>query len=184
VNFFNRLLVIVQLLILMVLLPIALVLAIFFRPAIGETVSNLGRGLSNGPNVVQVQVILVGVAVLLFIVSILLLYLELQRPAPRRRMHVKQVTEGQVELTEEAIIQRLEHSIMQIEDITRVKSHVSANRGNVVDLSLELGTNPEVNVPQKTQQVIDIAKQVMEAQMGLQVGKIRVQVDHAQLPKK
>jgi hypothetical protein len=183
-NFLNRLLVIIQLLTLIALTPIALVLVLFFRPSMGNTISNLGQGLVSSPNAILVQVIFVGVTVFVFIVAILLLYLEMQRPTARRRLHVKQVAEGQVELTEEAIVQRLERSVMEIADITRVKSHITAGRGNVVDLSLELGTSPEVNVPQKTQQVIGIAKQLMEEQLGLKVGKIRIQVDHTQPMKK
>jgi uncharacterized alkaline shock family protein YloU len=53
----------------------------------------------------------------------------------------------------------------------------------VVDLFVELETSPEVNVPKKTQEVIAAAKQVMEEQLGLKVGKVQVQLDYSQTKK-
>ena len=95
-------------------------------------------------------------------------------------MRVHQVADGQVEVTDDAIVQRLEHSIGQIADVLRVKPRVTAaNKGKAVNVFVELETTPEVNVPQKTQEVIAVAKQVMEQQMGLTVGKIQVQLDYS-----
>lgn len=178
-NAVNRLLVVVQLLIAIALMPIAIVLVLFFRPGIAAYLSNLARGLTEGPNAFLIQSICVGSALLIFVVSITLLFLELQRSSVRR-LRVQQVTDGQVEVTDDAIIQRLEHSIGQIADVLRVKPRVAAaNKGKAVDVFVELETNPEVNVPQKTQEVIAAAKQVMEQQMGLTVRKIKVQLDYS-----
>jgi len=182
-NFINRLLVIVGLLGAIALMPILIVVLIFFRPGLVDTVNNVARGLVSGPNVVLVQATCVGLAVLVFVVAILLLFLELQRPSTRR-LRVQSVTDGQVELTADAIMHRLEHAILQVVDVAKAKPRVvSASKGNVVDLFVELETSPEVNVPQKTQEVIVAAKQVMEEQLGLKVGKIQVQVDHSQKKK-
>jgi hypothetical protein len=120
--------------------------------------------------------------VLVFVVAILLLFLELQRPATNR-LRVQSVTEGQVEVTADAIIHRLQVAVLQVADVTKVTPRVVSASKGTVDLFIALETLPEVNVPKKTAEVIAVSKQVMEEQMGLKVGKVQVQVHHS-LPKK
>ena len=183
-NFINRLLVIVELFVLIVLMPIAIVLLLFFLPGIPSAVDAFLRGLTTSANLVLTQLICIGLAALIFGIAIVLLFLELQRPTGRR-LRVPQVTDGQVEVTEEAIIQRLEHSVLQVADVLRVKARAAtASKGAAVDLFLEIETSPEVNVPQKTQEVIGVARQVLEQQMGLKVGKVQVRVGHGRVSKK
>jgi hypothetical protein len=178
-NAVNRFLVIVQLLIAIALMPISIALVLFNRAGIAGFLTNLARSVNEGPSVFMLQLICVGVALLVFVVSIILLFLELQR-APSRRLRVQQIADGQVEITDDAIVQRLEHSIGQIADVLRVKPRVvPASKGKAVDVLIELETNPEVNVPQKTQEVIAAAKQVMEQQMGLAVHQVQVQLDYS-----
>ena len=181
-NLLNRVLIIVELLIAIALMPIVIALVIFFRPSIAASINNLMLNLVSGPNATLIQAISVGTAVLVFVVAILLLFLELQRPS-MNRLRVQSVTEGQVEVTADAIIHRLQVAVMQIPDVTKVNPRVvSASKGNV-DLFIELETLPEVNVPKKTAEVIAASKQVMEEQMGLKVGKVQVQVHHSQIKK-
>lgn len=182
-NLVNRVLVTVQLLLAIAVMPILIVILILYRPGIADAVDNLMRGMVGGPNAGLIQATCIGLAGLVFIVAILMLFLELHRPAARR-LRVQSVTDGQVELTADAIIHRLETAILQVPDVTKVQSRVvSASKGKSVDLFVELETNPEVNVPKKTQEVIVAAKQVMEEQLGLVVGKVQVQVAHTH-PKK
>ncbi len=183
-NFINRMLVILQLLSAIVFMPILVVLLLFSRPTLVDAVTNLTRGIANGPNVFFTQAICVGLSALVFIIAILILFLELQRPAVKR-LKVQEVMGGQVEVTVEAIVHRLEHAISQIADVTRVRPRVVATKkGNVVDLALDVETNPDVNVPQKTQEIIAAARQVMEERMGLKVGKIEMRLDHARKAQK
>jgi uncharacterized alkaline shock family protein YloU len=182
-NLVNRILVTVELLIAIALMPILIVVLILYRPAVADAVGNLMRGMVSGPNAGLIQATCIGLAALIFIVAILLLFLELHRPAAHR-LRVQSVTEGQVDLTSDAIMHRLENAILQVPDVTRAQPRVvPAGKGKTVDLFVELETNPEVNVPKKTQEVITAAKQLMEEQLGLVVGKIQVQVTHTQ-PKK
>lgn len=175
----NRFLVIVGLVIAIALMPIVIMLVLFFRPNIAGFLINLARGISEGPNVLIFQLICVIAALLIFIAALTLLFLELQRSSSRR-LRLQQIADGQVEVTDDAIVQRLEHSIGQIADVLRVKPRiVSVNKGKAVDVVVELETNPEVNVPQKTQEVIAAAKQVLEQQMGLAVHQVQVQLDYS-----
>ncbi len=178
-NFVNRLLVMLGLVIAIAVAPILIVLVLFFTPGIANTANDLGRTLAGGPSAFFIQVICVIGALTIFVIAIILLFLELNRPTVRR-LRVPQVTDGQVEVTDEAITQRLEHNIALLADVVAVKPRVEATKkGTAVNAFIELETNPEVNVPQKTQEVITTAKQVMEQQMGLQVGKIVVQLNYS-----
>ncbi|MCL4395672.1 MAG: alkaline shock response membrane anchor protein AmaP [Chloroflexi bacterium] len=182
-NLVNRLLIIVELLLALALMPIIIVVAVFFRAGIADAVNAFVLGLVAGPNAALIQATCVGVSAFVFVVAAILLFLELQRPSTHH-LRVQSVTEGRVDVTADAITHRLEHAILQIADIAKVKARVvSASKGTVLDLFVELETSPEVNVPKKTQEVIAAAKQVLEEQMGLQVGKVQVQVHHTQ-PKK
>ncbi len=181
-NLVNRLLIIVELIIAIALTPIAIAILIFFRPGLADTIENFMSNMVNGPNAAMIQAISVGLAALIFVVSVLLLFLELQRPS-LHRLRVQSVTEGQVEVTADAIIHRLQVAITQIADVTQVKPRVVSASKGTVDLFVELETNPEVNVPKKTEEVIAVAKQVMEEQMGLKVGKVQVQVHHSIVKK-
>ena len=181
-NLLNRLLMIVELLVAIALMPIVIAVLIFFRPTLAATFSNLGLNLVSGANAALIQAIGVGVALLVFVIAILLLFLELQRPA-MNRLRVQSVTEGQVEVTADAIIHRLQVAVLQIADVTKVNPRVVSASKGTVDLFIELETLPEVNVPKKTAEVIAVSKQVMEEQMGLKVGKVQVQVHHSQIKK-
>lgn len=182
-NTVNRLLLIVELLIAIVLLPIALFLLLFNRTGLSDTLANVARVVASSPDAALTQVVCVGSALFLFVVAAILLFLELRSTASRH-LRVQQVTDGQVEVTGDAIIQRLAHNVLQIADVIDVHPRVTAGKKNSVNVSVELETSPEVNVPKKTQEVIVAVKQVMEEQMGLQVGAIRVQIDYSRQPIK
>ncbi|MBI5300841.1 MAG: hypothetical protein HY868_01795 [Chloroflexi bacterium] len=181
-NLFNRLLVIAELLIAIALMPIALVLVLFYRAPLGDTLTNTARMLFTGASALYTQVACVSGAVFVFIVSVGLLYFELQR-GHRRQFRI-QVAEGQVELSSDLIAERLERAILQIADVTQVKPRVTPRQKNRVDVLLELETAPEMIVPEKTQQVITAAKQVLEQQLGLTVGAIQVRLEQPRAKKK
>ena len=183
-NFINRMLVVLQLLAVIALAPIAIVLLLFYRQGIANTLSNLGNGLTNAATPPVALLICIGLVALVFLIAIMILFLEMQRPAIKR-LKVQQVMGGEAEITADAIVHRLEYAVAQIADVTRVRPRVVATKkGNIVDLFLEVETNPDVNVPQKTQEVVMVARAVMEEKMGLKVGKIQVRLDHAKKVKK
>jgi hypothetical protein len=180
---FNRILVIVELVLAIAVMPALIAILLFFRGALVATTEGMARTLLDEPGALYTQTVCIGLAAFLFLAAILLLVLELNRPA-LHGLRVQQVKEGQVDITADAITSRLEHDVLQVADVTRVHPHVVATRKGLVDLFLELETTPEVNVPQKTQEVIAVARRVMEEQLGLELGKVQVQVDHLRKPKK
>ncbi len=56
---------------------------------------------------------------------------------------------------------------------------VVRTRGASVDVDLNLQTAPDVDVAMKTEEVVAVARDVIETQMGLQLNKVKVNIDHA-----
>jgi uncharacterized alkaline shock family protein YloU len=182
VNRVNRAIVIVGLVLAIALMPILVVMLLSLSPALVETWAGLARGLLVGPTASYTQAIGIAVAVLIFVVAVVLFVLEIQRPA-LSGLRVQQVSDGEVQVTAEAITQRLQNEILRIPEVTKVKSHVTAAKKGLVDLFLQIETTPEVNIPEKTQEIIQAARHLTEEKIGLKLGKVQVQVDHSRPPK-
>jgi uncharacterized alkaline shock family protein YloU len=108
------------------------------------------------------------------------LYLELRR-RPRRRVKLQKISGGEVELAVESIAQRLEYRVDQLADVVRVRPDIKARR-NSVDVELNLETTPDIDVPTKTEEVCQVVRDVVEERMGLELGKIKVNIKHAPYP--
>jgi uncharacterized alkaline shock family protein YloU len=156
---------------------------LFFRPLIADLSTSVAQGLTTGQGAFFNQALCVGLSAFVFIVAMLLLFLELHRSG-LGSLQVQQVSDGNVQVTAEAIISRLEHDILQIAQVTRVRPHVSAAKKGEVALLLEVETTPDVAVPEKMQEVISVARRAMEERMGLRLGQVQVQLDHVRAGRK
>ncbi|MBC8448181.1 MAG: hypothetical protein H8D78_10550 [Chloroflexi bacterium] len=126
-------------------------------------------------------VLRIGIVILAVLVFGILLFLELRRRRPNTvRVHT---TEGSTaDVTTDSVSQRLLYHIDRLADVVTVAPRVSG-RGKVVDVVLDLETGPEVDVPMKTDEVVAVAREVIEERMGLQLGKINVRIKHAPYPQ-
>jgi hypothetical protein len=183
-NVFNRLVMIVLLVVSMIVLPVVLVLV----PARPEIVAIIGQqSLSwltaiGGQN--QIRLILVGtlLAVLTFIVCGLLLWLELRRPRAKA-VKIKKVSGDEAKVTTDSIAQRLTFNIDQLAEIISVKPKITA-KGKGVHVRLNVETGPEIDVPAKTEEISQVAREVIEERMGLKLaGKLEINIKHAPYPK-
>ena len=50
------------------------------------------------------------------------------------------------------------------------------SRGGAVDIRLEIETAPDVDIPMKTDEVVEVTREVIEQDMGLRLGKLDVHV--------
>ncbi len=183
-NVFNRLVMIVLLVVSMIVLPVVLVLV----PARPEMVVIIGQqGLNrlaamSGQN--QLLFILGGasLAVLIFVVCGLLLWLELRRPRGKV-VTIHKVSGNAAKVTTDSIARRLEYNIDQLADVISVKPKVAA-RGKGVQVQLNVETGPEIDVPAKTEEISKVAREVIEERMGLRLaGKIEIHVKHVPYSK-
>jgi hypothetical protein len=181
-NVFNR---IVTVCVALVVLVVILLLAVFPLLSLGwlATGAQVWREYLSYWEVngwyayVAVRVGLVVVAVVLFG---LLLYLELRR---QRTGTVRVVTgEGSTAtVVTDSVAQRLVYHIDRLADVVSVVPRV-VGRGGTVHVKLDMETGPEIDVPMKTDEVVAVAREVVEEQMGLQLGTISVRIRHAPYP--
>ncbi|MFQ5340607.1 MAG: alkaline shock response membrane anchor protein AmaP [Anaerolineae bacterium] len=179
-NVFNRIIIILLLLFSVPLLLLVIGVVVFPGQA-AEILSALVGALQDISTTTKLLIILA--SLLLLIVDIVLLWFELRRPAASRTVRIKQVTGGEAEMSTDSIEGRLTYNIDQLPDVIRVSPTVSG-RGKGVDVLLEVETRPDIDVPSKTEEVMAVARQVVEDRMGLELTRIRVNVRHAPFPKR
>lgn len=178
-NVFNR---IVTVLLLVFLLLTTIVVAVFPRTAlewVGRSAdawdSYLAYWQADRPY--MYALIRLVIVILAVVICGFLLYLELRR---RKPSVVRLLTaEGSTAaITTDSVSQRLVYHIDRLADVVSVTPRVTG-RGRLVDVRLDLETSPDVDVPMKTDEVVAVAREVIEERMGLQLGKINVHIKHA-----
>jgi hypothetical protein len=175
-NVVNRAIAIVVLIILIIAMPVLVFFAVAMPGQATVALSHYSSSLQSNITPRHVVVVVV-IAVLVLLASLLLLWLEVRR-TPSRAIQVQQVTGGEAKVTIESIVQRLEYNVSRLQDVTSVRPVVTA-RGSGVDVMLNLQTAPEIDVPMKTEEVVQVAKDVVEKQMGLKLQKVAVEIKHA-----
>ncbi len=183
-NIFNRLVVIVLLVVSMIVLPMALVLV----PARPDIVAIMGQQALirltaiGGQN--RIPFILGGasLAVLTFVACGLLLWLELRRPHGKA-VRVQKVSGGEAKVTTDSIARRLAYNIDQLAEVISAKPKITA-KGKGVHVRLNVETGPEIDVPAKTEEISRVAREVIEERMGLKLaGRLEINIKHAPYPK-
>jgi hypothetical protein len=112
---------------------------------------------------------------------LLLLWLELRKPR-KKTIRVQQVAGGEASISVDSIGQRLAYNIDQLPDVIKVSPRITS-RTRGVDVELVLETSPDVDVPMKTEEVLQVTREVIEERMGLKLGKVEVKIKHAPYPK-
>lgn len=183
-NVINRLFIIVLLLVI-ILLTAVIVIAPRQTVDLGDQAfSGMGSWIDlwqtqkYGPLFASGRVIIGGALVLL---CLLLLWLELRKPR-KKTIRVQQVAGGEASISVESISQRLAYNIDQLPDVVKVSPRITA-RSRGVDIELVLETAPDVDVPMKTEEVLQVTREVVEDRMGLKLGKVEVKIKHAPYPK-
>ncbi|MCL4861927.1 MAG: hypothetical protein KJZ93_21090 [Caldilineaceae bacterium] len=91
----------------------------------------------------------------------------------RRGVRIRTVDGGSAELDTTSISRRLEWRLDQLAEVIRVVPLVKS-RGGSVDLTLEIEAAPDVDIPMKTDEVVDVTRDIIEQDMGLKLGKLEV----------
>jgi len=118
---------------------------------------------------------------ILFLMLVLLV-LELRRPR-RRTVRIKTQGRGNAQLDVESVTQSLEYRVDELAGVRQVRTHIRS-RGKDVDVSLDLDTSPSVNIPVLTDQVVSLAQDIVEGQLGLKIhGQVRVNIKHEPYPR-
>lgn len=115
-----------------------------------------------------------GAGIALVVLALVLLVLELRRPR-RRTVKVRQTSGGMVELTTESVARGLEYHIAQLPGVRQVRPRV-ASTGKAVGVVLDLELDPAVDVPAKSEEVVQLAREIVEGRLGLRLGRVTANV--------
>jgi uncharacterized membrane protein len=123
----------------------------------------------------------VATIVLATVIVLILLWREVRRggtPAVKLQLP----SGGEASVTAESVARRLAWHLDQLADVRSVEPHVKT-RGRSVDIALDLETSPDVEVPMKTEEVMVMTRQIVQEQLGLQLGKVEVNIRHTAFPE-
>lgn len=172
VNLFNR---IAMSVILLLLIVSALLVSLLPKPVIQSLRFALDVAEYNLDSPAQLVGAVVGL--LVAVGAFLLLIAEL-RPSARQTVVVAQVAGGTAELTTESValrVKRVAESIGSIREATPVVH----SRGKAVDIFVRLFTDPDIDLPQKTEEVMQAVRTETQTKMGVPIKTLRVTVKHA-----
>ncbi len=116
-----------------------------------------------------------------FLVVIPLLLAELPRRKKVKAVKMR-AEHGEVLVTSDSIAKRLAWHLDQLADVISVSPQVEP-KGDKVHVRLDIETSPEVDVPMKTEEIMMVTRDIIEKDMGLKLGKLRVNLRHAAYPQ-
>ena len=167
-NAVNRVVLVILLLVAMVLCTVVMVVPVWVFDAVARQSVALVDYLSSQPLYVLLP-LGVTFAVVLDIIFIFLIYLEVRRPA-RKSIRVEKAAGGEVLVSVASIADRMKYEVDQLSSILRTRPSVSGKRGGVV-VELDVETATGINVPEKAEQIVETARQVVEEKMGLKLAR-------------
>ncbi len=177
-NAFNR---IVAVILWLSLLALSIYLALFSLEAVAQIQTGLNTVVgwlatqqSNAPTNFMIARIAFGIVMVILLVMLLWLEVRPQRPKGVRI----RTSDGSAELDPSSISRRLEWHLDQLADVITVIPIVKS-RGESVDINLEIETAPDIDVAMKTDEVVEVTRDLVEQDMGLKLGKLDVRMRHA-----
>jgi hypothetical protein len=93
----------------------------------------------------------------------------------RRGVRIRTAERGLAELDTSSVARRLQWHLDQLAEVITVVPAVRS-RGGSVDIRLEIETAPDIDIPMKTDEVVDVTRDIIEQDMGLRLGKLDVHV--------
>ncbi len=180
----NKIVVILLVLAIMILIPLILIFpeqAEFgLRYAADVVKVNLEwlQGLSSTSQII-VRLLLAMAGMIVFLVGLLLIILELFRT----RRQTVQLKDKSGELMVDSIANNLTYHLDLLPDVLRARPEV-ASSGKSLRTTIYVETPPDINVPEKSAEIRETARKVIEEQLGLQTkGEIKVVIRPAAYPK-
>ncbi len=109
------------------------------------------------------------IALILDAFFIFLIFLEVRKPS-RKSIQVEKTEGGEVQISVASIADRIHYEVDQLPGVLKVKPKVSGKRGGVV-VELDVETSAKINVPDKSAEILDVARMVIEDKMGLKLAQ-------------
>jgi len=167
-NTFNRILVVLGIL---VAIPLCIALFLFPVPilqGLGGQMEAWARGIAAQPPVLRVALgVLFSLAWL--VICVLFLVLELRRPSPRTA-RVEKVGGGEVEIGLKSIAERIAYDVDQLPGVLKVRPRVQARRGGVI-VEVEVDMAGDFEVPVRGSQVVEVVRRSVEERVGVKLAQ-------------
>ena len=96
----------------------------------------------------------------------------------RRGVRIRTAQGGQAELDTISISRRLSWQLDQLAEVISVVPIVKS-KGGSVDIKLEIEAAPDIDVPMKTDEVVEVTRDLIEHDMGLKLGRLDVHMRYA-----
>jgi hypothetical protein len=178
-NIFNRIIAIVLCIVLMAAVGVAAVAPIatvaFLQDALTQAEAWLrAQQEGNASNFLIGQI---AVGVIALIIFGVLVGLEIWG-GQRRGVRIRTAQGGQAELDTSSISRRLSWQLDQLAEIISVVPIVKS-KGGSVNIKLEIEAAPDVDVPMKTDEVVEVTRDLIEQDMGLKLGRLDVHMRYA-----
>ncbi len=174
-NIFNRVVVVILLLVLMIGVTVVLVRPQAVLVDVGDRLMTFGYSLDGFQ---RPWILLVGGILIALIFDALMLFLLIReiRPKRKRYIQVQEVSGGMATISTESVVQQLEYAIDPISGIIKVKPTVAAKR-NKVQVNVEVTIGAKHSVPNMASDLVDVVRQVIVSDLGLQIaGSPKVQI--------
>ncbi len=182
-NTFNR---IVAILLWLVLLAVSVVLALM-PDMVAAWLKSFGDNffllIQSWRNYNSLYFLIFQVAFL--VVSILLfgaLVLAEIWPRKQRGVVVKTEKGTKARMEEDSVTKRIAWNLDQLAGVISVNPKVTP-KGKKVDVSVEVETSPDIDIPSKTEEISRTVREVVEEKMGLVLGKVEVMIRYSRFPE-
>lgn len=172
-NIFNKVLV-VALLVGAIVFWAAVIAVFLFSPeevvqAVKAVSTFMGQKMS-----IYVQMMVSLAGGIFIIISLLLLLVEFT-PTRRTTVLLKQVAGGTATVTLEAVVQRVKYDVEQVAGVQEA-SPVVVSHGRSVSVRVDLRTDPQVEIPAKTEEVCQVVRNTVVNRMGVALKHLNVRL--------
>jgi len=176
-NLFNRVVLTILLLILLAIAVFALLVPGTLLGALRDGVTGLYTAVVPYRITSGAFWAYLGSGVGIIALCVLFLWLEL-RPQRRKAVEVADSEGRMIQVSVKAITQRLQSALAGVADVKRAKPTV-ISRGKKADVNLEVEVDPATDLRFKTQEITQLAREVIQDQLGVSVGKVRVDMQYS-----
>jgi len=117
---------------------------------------------------------LVVACTILLLLALVLLFLELRR-GQRATVRVSRSGGTSVELSIESVARSIEYYVAQVTGVRQVRPRVIST-GSAVRVELDLEMDPASGIPEKSEEVVAQAREVVEGRLGLKIAALTVRL--------
>ena len=174
-NAFNRILVVLALVIAIPLCTLVFVVPIPVLETVGESLLALASSLNQMEWFVRAPVGVL-LAVISLVICIFMLMMEFRRPKAKS-VRLQSVSGGQVEVSLKTITDRITYDVDQLPGVLKTKPTAYAKKGGVA-VEVDVNVAGDIDVPARAAQIVEVVRRAVEQRVGIKLAqppKVKVQ---------